>query len=136
MESARNFWNEANFTPYLQEDEKIRALGTFRKIPSVPAMMMTRGLARFFSKKSLVAVTDKRLILFPISGPKSQTVESPTASVGFDDVRFHDNWIYSTVMEVYLPGEEIPLRLRFSGQMRSLGLDKFNFLGAVYQGRV
>jgi hypothetical protein len=40
------------------------------------------------------------------------------------------------VMEVYLPGEEIPLRLRFSGQMRSLGLDKFNFLGAVYQGRV
>ena len=121
---------------YLQDNEEIVALGAFRKVPSVPAMMVTRGLARFFSKKSLVAVTNKRLILFPETSPNNQSLEEPVASVGFGDVDFHDTCLYSTVMEVRLPGEEFPLRLRFSEQMRTLGLDKFEFLGAVYQGRV
>ena len=122
-------------TPQSTDDEKIKALGVFRKVPSVSAMMLTRGLARFYSSKFYAAVTNDRIILSPVSGKKGQSNHEPIISVSFDDVRFYEKFLYATVMEVRLPGEEPSLKLRFSEQMHSLNLDKFEFVGAVYQGK-
>ena len=123
------------FSSILDEGEKIVALGVFRKIPPVPTMMMTRGFATFFSQKMILAVSDQRMILFPVSGKGEGLTGKPMESVQFDDVSFHESCFFSTIVEIAITGEKHPLRLRFSGQMRSLGLDKYEFIGAVYRGK-
>lgn len=123
------------FNPYLQKGERIISVGVFRKIPSVSAMIMTRCMARFFTQISIIAVTDKRVILLPESKRGESLVGKPMDAIGFDDVSFSESFFYSTMVEIRLPGEDSPLRLRFSGKNRSLGLDKNDFIGAVYQGK-
>ena len=135
MKSVPVYRKDINFTPYLMENEKVLALGAFRKVPSVSAMMLTRGLARYFSSRSFAAVTTDRIILLPVSGKTGQIGDEPITSFGFNDVKFYETFLFATVMEVRLPGEELYLRLRFSGQMLTLGLDKFEFIAAVYQGK-
>lgn len=120
-------------SPYLKDNEKIESMGVFRKIPTTMMMMFTRGMAMYFVKMNLIIVTDSRIIVFPVIKENEGKLGEPVESVGFDDIQFSEHWLYSTVMEIDLPDEDLPLRLRFSGQNRSLGLDKNDFIGAVYK---
>ncbi|MBG0786695.1 MAG: hypothetical protein H0S79_16485 [Anaerolineaceae bacterium] len=124
---------ESEFTSLLKPDETIAALGIFKKDPSISSLLLTRGITRFAAKEFHAAVTDQRLIVLAVHTVRGEKVVSNPIEAPLDEIQVTKNFFNEPVLVVPMPILEKTLTLRFKSGMQALGLNKYEFIGAIRQ---
>jgi len=127
--SQTHIMNE--FKQYLSKSEKLISIGIFKNVPSRGSLMLTRGMTWFFAPKFFVGVTDGRLIIVPEVVKQGQSM----IDAGFDEVEFYTDAFNTTVLDVHKLYKGKPLKLRFKPGYQFQGMDQFDFIAAVKQGK-
>jgi len=124
------------FSQYLSSGEHLVSIGVFKKIPSTGCLLLTKGMAWFFSDEFYVAVTDQRLIILPASRKKSlRETGEEVIFADFDQVEFKTDPLNNPVLDVQKLYGGNPLNLRFKSGFQFEGMDQFDFIAAVKQGK-
>lgn len=118
---------EISFTKYLSNEESILTIGTFKKVPSISHLLLTRGMAWFLSRCFYVAVTNQRLIILP------NRREDEVLYANYDEVNFSTDPINNLVLNISKTYRGMPLNLRFKFRYQFKGMDQFDFIAAVKQ---
>jgi len=127
---------EKELSQYLSSEEHLISIGVFKKIPSTGWLMMTRGMAWVLSQQFYVGVTDQRLIILPDLRNKNQKgMGENVIYAGFDEVEFFTGAFNTTILDVQKHFEGTPLKLRFKPDYQFQGMDQFDFIAAVKQGK-
>ena len=124
---------ENEFQPYLNDGETIQALGIFKKDPSVPHLIFTRGMARIVAREYHAALTQARLIVLPVENRKGEKVFANPLTVPISEVDLDANLFSEPVITLRTDTLADPLTLRFKAGMRSLGLEGSDFITALKQ---
>ena len=122
---------DKEFSQYLSTDERVKASGFFRKVPSIRMWMLTRGFARFFSKEFLVGVTDQRVLVIPINRVEGKTVYGDALNINTQDIRFGFGWFNDLIVRFRLSDSNHRLKLRFASGPFSDQTDRLHFLKAL-----
>ncbi len=122
---------ECEFTPLLKPDETITALGIFKKDPSISRLLLTRGIARYAAREFHAAVTDQRLIVLAVHTVRGEKVVSSPIEAQLSDIQVTKNFFNEPVLVVPTPVLEKTLTLRFKSGTEVLGLNKYDFIGAL-----
>ncbi len=124
---------EKVFSQHLSSGENLVTIGLFKKVPPTSHLVLSKGLAWIFSKRFYVAVTDQRLIILPSSFQIWQ--EQNVILAGFDEVEYYQGLLSTTILDVQKNYQGKPLKLRFKPGYRYQGMDQFDFIAAVKQGK-
>jgi hypothetical protein len=124
---------ENEFQAYLDDSEAIQALGIFKKDPSVPHLIFTRGVARIVAREYHAALTQKRLIVLPVEHHKGEKVFASPLTVPKSAIDLDTNLFTEPVITLRTNTLAEPLTLRFKAGMRSLGLEETDFIAALKQ---
>ena len=124
---------ERVFSNYLSSEEHLVTIGLFKKVPPTSHLLLSKGMAWMFSKRVYVAVTEQRLIILPSSCQIKQ--EQNVIFAGFDEVEFYQGLMSTTILDVQKNYHGKPLKLRFKSSYRYQGMDQFDFIAAVKQGK-
>jgi len=116
---------------YFSSEERLISIGVFKKIPSTTSLMLTRGMTWLFSQRFYVGVTDQRLIILPGNSRQGQNV----IYAGFDEVEFYTGAFNTTILDIQKLFNGTPLKLRFEPGYQFQGMDQFDFITAVKQGK-
>jgi hypothetical protein len=123
------------FSRHLLPEEKLVCIGALQKVPTTSYLLLTKGLAWFFSQQFYVAVTDRRLMILPASSVKHyQNNREDVIFLNFDEVEF-TTLLSNIILNVELIHKGSPLKLRFRSGFKFNGLDQFDFIAAVKQGK-
>ncbi len=124
------------FSEYLYGEESMVSIGVFKKVPSTGWLLLTKGMAWLLSQQFYVGVTDRRLIILPASRNKRQDwMQDNMIYAGFDEVEFYGDALNNTILDVHKIYEGEPLKLRFKPGYQFHGMDQFDFIAAVKQGK-
>lgn len=121
---------------YLSEGEHLVSLGILKRVPPTSYLLLTRGMAWILAKEFYVGVTDQRLIILP--GPKQfweRRLEQSVIFADFIDVEFYTDPLNNTILDVQKLYKGVPLKLRFKPRFNFEGMDQFDFITAVKQGK-
>ena len=119
------------FTQYLSKRENLISIGIFKKVPSTTSLMLTRGMTWLFSPRFYVGVTDQQLIVIPEVSKQGQD----EIYAGFSDVEFYTDAFNTTVLDIQKIYQGRPLKLRFKPGYHFQGMDQFDFIAVVKQGK-
>ena len=119
------------FTQYLSKAENLISIGIFKNVPSTTSVMLTRGMTWFFAPTFFVGVTDQRLIIIPEVVKQGQSM----IDAGFDEVEFYTDALNNTILDIQKIYQGKPLKLRFKPGYHFQGMDQFDFIAAVKQGK-
>jgi len=120
-----------NISEHLKGDENLLSLGVMKKVPSTSWLLLSRGMAWILASKFYVGVTDQRLIILPES-PKSY---ESVIFADFDEINFSTDPLNNTILNIQKTYQGEPLKLRFKSGYQFDGMDQFDFIGAVKQGK-
>jgi len=124
------------FSEYLFGEERLMSIGVFKKVPSTGWLLLTKGMAWLLSQEFYVGVTDQRLIILPTSKRKTQNwMQEEMIYAGLDEVDFYGDALNNTILDVHKIYEGEPLKLRFKPGYQFHGMDQFDFIAAVKQGK-
>jgi hypothetical protein len=115
----------------LEEMEQLISIGVFKKVPSTSWLLLSRGMAWILASKFYVGVTDRRLIILPESMQRGAT----GIFAGFDEVDFYTDPLNNTILDIHKTYQGEPLKLRFKSGYTFEGMDQFDFITAVKQGK-
>lgn len=115
----------------LDDEEKLLSIGVMKKVPSTSWLLLSRGMAWILASKFYVGVTDQRLIIFPESSKSNESV----IFVDFDEVDFSTDPLNNTILDIQKTYRGEPLKLRFKSGYQIEGMDQFDFIAAVKQGK-
>jgi hypothetical protein len=122
---------DKEISPYLSKDEDVKSVGFFRKVPATRKLILTRGLARFFSQEFLAALTEKRMILVPVNKINGKTVYGDAWDIDLKDVKFGNSLFSDLVLQVGIAGSRHRLRLRFEYGSSTNRSEKDYFMAAL-----
>jgi hypothetical protein len=120
-----------NISDILDDEEKLVSIGVMKKVPSTSWLLLSRGMAWILTSKFYVGVTDKRLIILPESSKSHEYV----IIADFDEVDFSTDLLNNTVLDIKKTYRGEPLKLRFKSGYQFEGMDQFDFIAAVKQGK-
>ena len=121
---------------YLLEEEQMVAIGVLKRVPLTSHLLLTRGMAWIFAKEFYVGVTDRRLIILPGSKPKrGEGFGEEPIFADFDQVAFYTDPLNNTILDVQKIYQGVPLKLRFKTGFQFEGMNQFDFIAAVKQGK-
>ena len=127
---------EKDISQYLSSEEHLISIGVFKKVPSTGSLMLTRGMTWLLSQRFYVGVTDQRLIILPDLRKKNQEgMGENVIYAAFDEVEFFTGAFNTTILDVQKHFEGTPLKLRFKHDYQFQGMDQFDFIAAVKQGK-
>ncbi len=125
-----------DISQYLSSEEHLISIGVFKKVPSTGSLMLTRGMTWLLSQRFYVGVTDQRLIILPDLRKKNQEgMGENVIYAAFDEVEFFTGAFNTTILDVQKHFEGTPLILRFKPGYQIQGMDQFDFIAAVKQGK-
>jgi len=124
------------FSQYLSSEEHLLSIGVFKKVPSTKWLLLSKGMVWLLSREFYVGVTDQRLIVLPASKAKRLSgMEDDVIAAGFDEVEFYTDALNNTILDIQKIYQGEPLKLRFKSGYRFQGMDQFDFIAAVKQGK-
>ncbi|MCB2209764.1 hypothetical protein KQH62_02610 [bacterium] len=116
------------FAPHLSDTENILALGIFRKEASIPQLIFTKGLVRFFLPEFHAALTDHGLLVIPVRMVKGEKILADPIKIAYNEISLTRNLFAEPVVRIRSNALDTPLKLRFRYGMQSLGLRKTDFI--------
>jgi hypothetical protein len=122
---------EKIISEYLNDEEKLLSISIMKKVPSTSWLLLSRGMAWILASKFYVGVTDQRLIILPESSQSHVDV----VFADFDQVDFSTDPLNNTVLDIQKTYHGEPLKLRFKSGYQFQGMDQFDFITAVKQGK-
>lgn len=122
---------EKIISEYLNDEEKLLSITVMKKIPSTSWLLLSRGMAWVLASKFYVGVTDQRLIILPESRQNYEAV----IFVDFAEVDFTTDPLNNTILDIQKTYRGEPLTLRFKSGTQFQGMDQFDFIAAVKQGK-
>jgi len=119
------------FSDHLNDEEKLLSISIMKKVPSTSWLLLSRGMAWILASKFYVGVTDQRLIILPESNQGNEAV----LFADFDEVDFSTDPLNNTILDIQKTYRGEPLKLRFKSGYHFEGMDQFDFITAVKQGK-
>jgi len=124
------------FAHHLEAEEKLVSVGVFKKVPSTPFFLLTRGIAWLLTQDFYVGVTNQQLIILPASQKKmGKAVFEDAFFVRFEEVELTEGIFKNTVLDIKKMYRGYHLKLRFKTRDRSLDWNPFDFIASVQQGK-
>jgi len=121
-----------NFSDVLNDEETLVSIGIMKKVPSTSWLLLSRGMAWILATKFYVGVTDQRLIILPVSSQGGE----PVIFADFAEVAFITDPLNNTILDIQKTYQGDPLKLRFKSGYQFDGMDQFDFIAAVKQGKL
>ena len=110
--------------PFVDKDEEIVITGMFEAQASFVASALTWGLA---NRYHYMSVTNKRVLILPISKTNGMPMKDQVYSVAYDDVKVDRN-----ALHINHPKDNKPIKFAFKFGMSSLsGMSKEDFIKAL-----
>ncbi len=120
------------FSQYLGRGEQVLAIGVFKKMPSTGWLLLSKGMAWFFTPEFYAAVKDRRLIFLPASRFKGRMrAEEDVFTAELDEVELSSDALNNTILDIRKSYDGEPLKLRFRPGASFLGMDQFDFIAAL-----
>jgi len=121
---------------HLSSHERLLSIGVFKRVPSTGWLFLTRGMAWFLTEDMYVGVTDQRLIILPNSRKGDQRgLGENVIYADFYEVAFYNDPLNNLILSVQKLYKDQPLKLRFKPHYQFQGMDQFDFIAAVKQGK-
>jgi hypothetical protein len=118
---------------YLEDGEQLVSIGVFKKVPSTSWLLLTRGMAWILASRFYVGVTNRRLMVLPDSSQIGRGEAAIFAD--FDEVDFYTDPLNNIILDIQKTYQGAPLKLRFKSGYTFEGMDQFDFISAVKQGK-
>lgn len=116
--------NLKKISPFAEKDEQIITSGMFESKGSLFASALSMGLS---NRYHIIAVTDKRILVLPLSKTTTMPIKEEVFSVGFDEVQGDKNALY-----IHSPKDGKQLTFAYKFGMSSLsGMSKEEFLAEI-----
>jgi len=119
---------------HLAADDKLKAIGVFKKVPSTSWLLLTRGFAWLVTQDFHVGVTDQHLVILPVL--KRCGFKRPYDDViiaNFNEVHLHEGPLKNTMLDIQKTYKGEPLNLRYKNECVPEGMDLYDFITAVKQ---
>lgn len=114
---------------FITSEEELAAVGNFLTKAGYLKNRLTFGLARLGNQGFYVGVTNKRIVVLPLTRITGKVDKENIFSVDFDDVEVNGN-----KLNILIPDTGKLLKLTFNFGIKALsGLDKDEFIKAIYQ---